>query len=109
MSFSAPEPLQAILHNCASAAPNPWYPKVFAQSTGIDRDSLDSNLEKLRLAGLIQLTDWIPGSGQGYVLTPEREQLLGRPDLLSRLDSSITVTPRRDTARLALEEISPQG
>src|SRR5262249_51808731 len=33
-------------------------------------------LEKLRLANLIRLTEWVQGSGQGYVLTPEGMQAL---------------------------------
>ncbi len=78
-------PLEEILRQCAQAAPNPWYPSAYAQVAGVSRDSLDPHLEQLRLAGLIQLTDWVPVMGQGYVLTPAGVQALQTPRTLDRL------------------------
>jgi membrane associated rhomboid family serine protease len=77
--------LEDILRQCAQAAPNPWYPSAYAQVAGVPRDSLDSPLEQLRLAGLIQLTDWVPVMGQGYVLTPEGVKALQSPRMLDRI------------------------
>jgi rhomboid protease GluP len=76
---------EIILHLCAEAAPTPWYPKTYAQVTGIERDSLDPPLERLRLAGLIRLTEWTQGHGQGYVLTPEGTEFLHNPQALAHL------------------------
>ncbi len=76
---------EMILRLCAEATPSPWYPKTYAQATGIERDSLDPPLERLRLAGLIRLTDWVQGHGQGYVLTPEGLDLLQNQRALAQL------------------------
>src|SRR5262245_13653433 len=77
--------LQVILHRCAAAAPEPWYPKTYAETTGTPRDSLDAPLEQLRLGGLIRLTDWVQGRGQGYALTPLGTRALQGPRLLNQL------------------------
>ena len=52
---------------------------------GISRDSLDPHLDELRLGGLIHLTDWVQGHGQGYALTPEGVEVVQNPRLLARL------------------------
>jgi membrane associated rhomboid family serine protease len=77
--------LQTILRCCAAAAPEPWYPKAYAETAGVPRDRLDLPLEQLRLAGLIRLTDWVQGRGQGYALTPLGARALERPRLLGQL------------------------
>src|SRR5262249_43669726 len=64
MSYAANDFLEEILRGCAAAAPQPWYPREYARARGIDRDSLDRPLERLRLGGLVQLTDWVQGLGQ---------------------------------------------
>ena len=71
MAELSTENLESVLRLIAGAGPGPWYPKVHAESSGVDRDSLDAPLEKLRLAGMVRLTDWVKDHGQGYVLTPE--------------------------------------
>jgi rhomboid protease GluP len=78
-------PLAAILTACAAAAPSPWYPSALAQTSGIPRERLDALLDDLRLGGLVRLTDWTPGQGQGYALTREGEQMLHNPRLLEKL------------------------
>jgi rhomboid protease GluP len=78
-------PLVAILRHCAAAAPEPWYPSAHARTTGIPRDSLDSPLERLRLGGLVELTPWTQGNGQGYRLTPQGEEVLHAPRQLNLL------------------------
>jgi membrane associated rhomboid family serine protease len=93
-----PDPLETILQQCASSAPEPWYPSSYAQANGIRRDELDPHLDQLRMAGLIQLTDWVQGRGQGYALTPAGKRVLHNPRELARiragkLDSSRYQTP----------------
>jgi rhomboid protease GluP len=85
MSFAVSDPLEAILRHCAAAAPKPWYPKLFAEESGVPRDSLDAPLERLRLGGLIQLTEWVEGRGQGYALTSAGQHALQDPRELARL------------------------
>ncbi|MBL8798943.1 MAG: rhomboid family intramembrane serine protease [Planctomycetia bacterium] len=86
MTASAGPSLIDILRSCEAAAPEPWYPSVHARTQGIDRDSLDSPLERLRLGGLIHLTDWVQGTGQGYRLTDEGRRVLQAPRDLQRLE-----------------------
>ena len=90
MSDRAVPSLDALLRLCGEAAPAPWYPSVYAREAGISRDSLDPDLEKLRMGGLIHLTEWVQGRGQGYKLTPVGEQVLGSPRALSHLRHKLT-------------------
>jgi membrane associated rhomboid family serine protease len=85
MTDAPMHPLETILRRCAEAAPQPWYPSAYAQAAGIPRDSLDPHLERLRMAGLIHLTDWVQGQGQGYALTPAGIAFLQNPRYLARL------------------------
>jgi membrane associated rhomboid family serine protease len=78
-------PLEAILTWCAEAAPSPWYPSTFSQVSGIPRERLDPFLDELRLGGLIRLTDWVQGRGQGYTLTPEGAAVVKNPRRLEKL------------------------
>jgi membrane associated rhomboid family serine protease len=82
MSDAALPPLEMILRQCADKAPEPWYPSLYARETGTPRDSLDPHLDRLRLGGFVQLTEWESGKGQGYRLTPEGKELLLRQRLL---------------------------
>jgi membrane associated rhomboid family serine protease len=85
MPESSVHPLESILRLCAAAAPEPWYPSVYAKETNTPRDTLDPYLDQLRMAGLVHLTDWVPGHGQGYALTPAGEDVLKDPRQLARL------------------------
>jgi membrane associated rhomboid family serine protease len=85
MTDSRMDPFELILRQCAEAAPAPWYPRAFAETTGIPRETLDPFLDQLRLRGLVRLTDWVSGNGQGYALTPEGERVLRSPSLLAQL------------------------
>lgn len=76
--------LDAILRSCANAAPQPWRPAAYAKSQGVHRDSLDEPLNRLRNAGLLKLTDWEPGVGQGYAITDDGRAALTNPQLLER-------------------------
>src|SRR5690348_12053845 len=77
--------LETILLQCAHAAPEPWYPSQYAQANGMSRDDLDPFLDQLRMAGLVRLTDWVQGKGQGYALTPDGERVLQSPRELARV------------------------
>ena len=85
---NAESPLIAILRHCAAAAPQPWYPSVYVRETSSDRTQLDDQLDRLRLGGLVALTDWVAGTGQGYRLTPEGERALETPADLKLLQAS---------------------
>jgi membrane associated rhomboid family serine protease len=85
MSEPSNELLATLLREVGAAAPNPWYPAAYAQSTGTPRDAVDSRLDQLRLGGLVRLTDWIQDKGQGYAVTEEGEEVLRTPRLLERL------------------------
>jgi rhomboid protease GluP len=87
MPDPAPHPYAVILEECARAAPAPWYPSAYAQATGTPRDSLDPLLNDLRVGGLIRLTDWVQGHGQGYELTADGEDVLHSPRQLGQLRS----------------------
>ncbi len=87
MAATTENPLELILQLCSAAAPSPWYPSAYAKAAGISRESIDPHLDRLRLAALIRLTDWMPGTGQGYVLTPEGTKLLANPRSMSLLRS----------------------
>jgi len=96
MTASDEQSLIAILRYCATAAPEPWYPSVHARTQGIDRDSLDPVLERLRLGRLIQLTDWVQGTGQGYRLTAEGQHALQTPRVLQLLQRDQLPEPKRE-------------
>ena len=46
------DPREAILQECAAAAPQPWYPRRYAETESIDRNRLDAPLDDLRLHNL---------------------------------------------------------
>lgn len=77
--------LEALLRECQQAAPEPWYPSADAERAGAERATIDAGLDRLRMGGLVRLTDWVQGKGQGYVLTPEGALVLQNPQLLRRL------------------------
>lgn len=93
MSAPPPPSLDAILRLCAEAAPEPWYPSAYVRATGVTRDSLDPHLDQLRLGGLIRLTDWVQGFGQGYTLTEKGKEVLDSPRALAQLRNGV-VAPR---------------
>ncbi len=91
---------EALLQLCAAAAPRPWYPKEYAKSSGVPRDSLYSPLNDLRIAGLLKLTEWTKDSGQGYELTELGQQVLRNPVHLAQLRAGLQTPP----AKLPAEE-----
>lgn len=93
MTSSPGEALERILKLCAQAAPAPWYPSDFVQAEGVSRDSLDPHLDRLRLAGAIELTDWVKGRGQGYRLTPAGEHIVQDRRAMASLRSGTIDVP----------------
>src|SRR5579859_7056679 len=85
MAGQSNELLEILLRECQAAAPRPWYPSEYAQQTGVARATIDADLDQLRLAGLVRLSDWVQGKGQGYLLTPEGEEILRNTRYLRRL------------------------
>lgn len=79
---------ETVLRQCLAADPHPWYPKDYARAAGIDRESLYGPLNDLRVANLVQLTDWVPGKGQGYVLTMLGREVLSDPIALAQLQDA---------------------
>lgn len=84
MSINVDPLLLKILQDCAAAEPAPLYPKDFAEKERLDRGRLDAALDHLRLTGLVVLTDWVPGQGQGYALTDDGREILHSPWLLEK-------------------------
>jgi rhomboid protease GluP len=78
-------PLESILRLCAAAAPEPWYPRLFAMQEGVDRQALGLCLEELWLSGLIERTDGGPEKGPAILLTREGQRVLLDPEALERL------------------------
>jgi membrane associated rhomboid family serine protease len=94
---------ETLLRQCLAADPNPWYPREYARAAGIDREGLYAPLNDLRVANLVQLTDWMPGKGQGYVLTMLGREVLADPAALAQLrDGPPTAAP-------AAPVVSPAG
>jgi rhomboid protease GluP len=95
MSEPAPSIRETVLRQCLAADPHPWYPRDYAQAAGIDRESLYPPLNDLRVANLVQLTDWMPGKGQGYVLTMLGREVLANPNALAQLrdGAPLSATP----------------
>ena len=82
MAPPADDLLFEVLKACARTAPEPLYPGTFAAYSGLERDLLDDTLDQLRLRGLVRITDWAQGKGQGYRLTPQGEMVLEDPRLI---------------------------
>jgi membrane associated rhomboid family serine protease len=85
MARSPSHPLETILRECERAGGQPWYPSAYSREIGIPREHIDPYLDQLRMAGLIQLTDWVQGNGQGYVLTPAGRFVLQSPPSLAAI------------------------
>lgn len=106
MAEADDSPLIAILQYCRAAEPDPWYPSVFARDQGIERDTLDPFLDRLRMGGLVQLTEWMQGTGQGYRLTTEGERVLASArDLAQLRQGRVPATARPG----ALGPAGPEG
>jgi membrane associated rhomboid family serine protease len=85
MAESSRELVEMILRDCGAAGSQPWYPADYTRNTGVDRNRVDACLDELRLGGLVQLTEWVQGKGQGYTLTTTGRRILDQPRLLNQV------------------------
>ena len=76
---------EAILRMCAKSAPQPWYPRLYAQSVGMSQNALYAFVEDLWLDGLVQKAQGSPETGPGLTLTPAGLDVLQDPAALERL------------------------
>ena len=63
--------------------PDPWYPKLYAEETGTDREALYGPLNDLRLANLVELTEWV--EGKAGISSPLGREVLADPLFLAQL------------------------
>src|SRR5262245_45020728 len=89
---------ESILRQCLAADPSPWYAKEYAEATATDRERLYGPLNDLRLAQLVQLTEWVQGKGQGYLITPLGKEVLNDPAALARLRDGKSLRPEAETS-----------
>src|SRR4051794_9607 len=66
-----PDPTPASVLLAIAATDGSWFPSRYAAEARIARDRLDEPLAELRVAGLVRVSEWVRGVGQGYALTPE--------------------------------------
>jgi membrane associated rhomboid family serine protease len=85
MNTEANDLLEILLRECAAAGPQPWYPADYVNQTGVSRARIDADLDRLRLGGLLRLTEWVQGKGQGYAVTPEGAEVLQNPRHVQRM------------------------
>jgi membrane associated rhomboid family serine protease len=90
---AAVHPLEGFLRLIADAAPEPWYPRVYAQTKRIPLESINYYLEHLWLDGLLEKGAGTAETGAGLLLSPKGAELLRDPDGMRRLRGGLPVTP----------------
>jgi len=86
---------ESLLRLCAAGVPAPWHPKAFVRDNDVPRAAVDGLLNDLRLAGLVQLTEWQKGQGQGYLPTDLGKEVLNDPTALGSLRSGVSIPKTR--------------
>jgi membrane associated rhomboid family serine protease len=84
-------PLEAILRLCAQAAPEPWYPRAYAEHTSVDPEVLGAAIEQVWLEKLIHKTAGSKETGAGFTLTPLGQRVLEEPPMLDRLRAGLPI------------------
>ena len=93
---------ETLLRAISEHGADPWYPRQYAEKHGVDIESLYSPLNDLRIAELIRLTEWIAGSGQGYVITDRGREVLADPAFLLQMHKGLTrLTPQAEKLETA--------
>lgn len=87
--------LANILAIIAATEPKPWYPGEYVRANLMSRDDVDEPLNRLRVAGLVRMTDWEAGKGQGYYLTIEGQRALRDPKKLREPEVESSPRPSR--------------
>src|SRR5262249_45280199 len=85
MSEAGPNPIEEILRLCAAAAPEPWYPKVYAKQADVEPGALGQLLEEMWLDRLIEKAPGNAETGPGILLTRQGQRVLLDPQMLERL------------------------
>ncbi len=93
--------LLRILRACSEHSP--LYPAAYAKEAGVDRALLDQALDMLRTNGLLALSPWVKGQGQGCELTDAGKQAIAQPSRLHQRPEP--ETPSRAGKDTALEEV----
>lgn len=78
MSEAVPPTRADLLRRIGEAGPAPWHPPR--------GDDLFDPLNDLRLAGLVEMTDWEAGRGQGYVLTQLGREVVADPNYMAAVN-----------------------
>ncbi len=97
MSAFSPELTELLLKTCQTAHPEAWYPAKAPLQSGPSAEDVDRVLNDLRLHGLVELTDWKIGMGQGYRITPLGIEIADNPLFLKKLrEGEVPALPASD-------------
>jgi len=91
-----PPSILDVLRWVAGSSGEPWFPSKYSEEHGLDRASLDTPLWELREAGLVQVSAWEKGLGQGFRLTPEGALVLVRPETIPSMNVATGVHSAAD-------------
>lgn len=94
MAHVSDEVLVHVLRLAAERDPQPFYPSD--RPASLPREVLDPALDRLRLAGLLELTEWTRDKGQGIRLTDIGRRALADPRLLHRPKPAPVAPQTRD-------------
>ena len=94
MAHVSDEVLVHVLRLAAERDPQPLYPAD--RPASLPREVLDSAVDRLRLSGLLELTEWTRDKGQGIRLTDVGRRALADPRLLHRPQPAPAVPQLRD-------------
>lgn len=106
MSEDSLHPVETILHLCAAAAPEAWYPRLFVKQEGVDPQALSRCLEELWMSGLIERGDGGAEKGPAITLTRQGQRVLLDPESLRRLRAGepLSFSDRAAVIRQALRD-----
>ncbi len=93
MSEDSLNPRETILRMCAAAAPEPWYPRLYAKQEGVEPAALAECLEEMGLDGLIRKAPGNAETGPEISLTEVGERVLLDSEALERLRSGQPLSP----------------
>jgi membrane associated rhomboid family serine protease len=107
MTETGQRPLETILRNCAAQAPAAWFPSRDPQLAHLDPRHLNDCLNRLRMAGYIDLSDWKDEWGQGFRLTERGRNLLSDPEQLTMIERS-TLPSEAESAQSRSRQVDPR-
>ena len=92
MNENEMSPLEKVLRLIAAAAPQPWFPRRYAEQTRFPLDVLLYYLEHLWLDGLLRRGE-ATAEGTGLHLSPAGEEVLRDPEMQRRLRDGDPLRP----------------